>query len=191
MRGFFHAGIGINMSRAESNSRIHAGASSTFQDGPWNGPSAPAASDRFPRPEPPAEGRGTTLASTESAWPEPSRVVRLHRTFSFEAAHFLPHAPEGHKCRRLHGHSFRVELVCEGVADPQTGWLVDFADIKARFDPLLDQLDHRFLNDIPGLENPTSEEIARWIWRRLKPGLDCLSAILVAETCNAFCEFRG
>lgn len=179
------------MSRAESNSWIHVRASPTFQGGPRNGPSAPAASDRFPQPGSPAEGRGTTLASTEPAWPEPSRAVRLRRTFSFEAAHLLPHVPEGHKCRRLHGHSFRVELVCEGVADPQTGWLVDFADIKARFDPLLEQLDHRFLNDIPGLENPTSEEIARWIWRRLKPGLDCLSAILVAETCNAFCEFRG
>ncbi len=117
--------------------------------------------------------------------------VRLVREFTFEAAHRLPHAPPDHKCRRLHGHSFRVELVCEGEIDPQAGWLVDFADIKRVFTPLFSQLDHHYLNEIEGLENPTAEHLARWIWTRLKPALPLLAQINVAETCTARCEYRG
>lgn len=122
---------------------------------------------------------------------EGSRSTRLVRQFSFEAAHRLPNAPPGHKCTRLHGHSFHVELVCEGEIEPKTGWLVDFAEIKKAFEPLLDQLDHRYLNDVEGLENPTAENIARWIWIRLKPRLDVLSQVNLAETCSARCEYRG
>lgn len=121
----------------------------------------------------------------------PSRQVRLVRAFSFEAAHRLPDAPEGHKCRRLHGHSFGVEVVCEGEADPDTGWLIDFSEIKQAFEPFLEQLDHHYLNEIEGLENPTAENLARWIWQRLKPQLPLLGQINVAETCSARCEFRG
>ncbi len=121
----------------------------------------------------------------------PGRQVRLVRGFGFEAAHRLPNVPEGHKCARLHGHSFRVELVCEGQIDPHTGWLIDFADIKEVFEPLLRQLDHRYLNEIDGLENPTAEEIARWIWRRVKPGLSSLVQINLSETCTARCEYNG
>lgn len=117
--------------------------------------------------------------------------VRLCREFTFEAAHRLPHVPPGHKCGRLHGHSFRVELVCEGEVDPQTGWLVDFAEIKRAFAPLLDRLDHTYLNEIEGLENPTAENIARWIWTRVKPALPLLSQVNVAETCTGRCEFCG
>lgn len=117
--------------------------------------------------------------------------VRLTREFTFEAAHRLPHVPEGHKCARLHGHSFRVELVCEGPVDPQTGWLVDFADLKRAFEPFLNQLDHRYLNEIDGLENPTAENIAKWIWVRLRPMLSQLSQVSVAETCTSRCEYRG
>jgi len=118
-------------------------------------------------------------------------TVRLVRTFTFEAAHRLPNAPAGHKCSRLHGHSFRVELVCEGEVDPRSGWVIDFAQIKDVFEPLYEQLDHRFLNEVPGLENPTAETIARWIWIRLKPRLPLLSQVTIAETCNARCEYRG
>jgi len=118
-------------------------------------------------------------------------VVRLVRAFTFEAAHRLPNAPPGHKCRRLHGHSFRVELVCEGDIGPDTGWLVDFADIKQSFQPWLDRLDHNYLNEIEGLENPTAENIARWIWRGVKPALSLLAQVNVAETCAARCEYRG
>lgn len=117
--------------------------------------------------------------------------VRLVRSFTFEAAHRLPHVPEGHRCARLHGHSFRVDLACEGEIDPRTGWLVDFADIKAAFEPWLEKLDHFYLNEVPGLENPTSENLARWVWDRVKPKLPCLSEVTVYETCSARCEYTG
>jgi len=117
--------------------------------------------------------------------------VRLVRAFSFEAAHLLPNVPEGHKCRRLHGHSFRVELVCEGEIDPHTGWLLDFAEIKEAFEPLRNCLDHHYLNEIEGLENPTAENIARWIWQRLRPALPHLTQVNLAETCTARCEYAG
>lgn len=120
-----------------------------------------------------------------------SKQVRLIREFTFEAAHRLPNVPAGHKCARLHGHSFRIELCCEGEIDPQTGWLIDFADIKTVFDPILNQLDHYYLNEIEGLENPTAENLARWIWIRLKPSLSPLNQINVAETCTSRCEYRG
>ena len=121
-----------------------------------------------------------------------STFVRLAREFTFEAAHRLPNAPPGHKCARLHGHSFRVELLCEGEIDPHAGWLLDFAEIKRAFTPLYEQLDHRYLNEIDGLENPTAENLARWIWLRLKPELPLLlTQVTVAETCIARCEYRG
>ena len=119
------------------------------------------------------------------------RHVRLARDFTFEAAHRLPNAPPGHKCTRLHGHSFRVEVTCEGEMDPTTGWLLDFADIKRVFEPLLEQLDHRYPNEVDGLENPTAENLARWIWARLRPSLPCLVQITVGETCATRCEYRG
>lgn len=117
--------------------------------------------------------------------------VELRRTFQFEAAHLLPHLPEGHKCRRLHGHSFRVEIVVAGECDPRLGWLMDYADIKAAFGPVWERLDHHYLNEIPGLENPTSENVAAWIWRELKPRLGLLTEVRVAETCTAQCVYRG
>lgn len=120
-----------------------------------------------------------------------SQRVRLVRGFSFEAAHRLPNAPPDHKCTRLHGHSFRVDLLCEGKVDPDAGWLIDFADIKRAFAPTLEQLDHRYLNEIEGLENPTAENLARWIWVRVKPVLPSLAQVTVAETCTARCEYRG
>jgi len=115
----------------------------------------------------------------------------LTREFTFEAAHRLPCVPDGHKCARLHGHSFRVELICEGQVDPRTGWLVDFADLKRVFEPLLDQLDHRYLNEIDGLDNPTAENLAKWIWIRIKPMLPQIAQVNVAETCASKCEYRG
>lgn len=118
-------------------------------------------------------------------------IVRLSREFTFEAAHRLPNVPEGHKCARLHGHSFKIELICEGAIDPATGWLFDFANFKAAFEPLHDQLDHRYLNDIEGLENPTAENLARWIWARAKSSLPLLVQVNVAETCHSRCEYRG
>lgn len=117
--------------------------------------------------------------------------IELRKNFQFEAAHLLPHLPETHKCRRLHGHSFKAEIVVAGEADPKLGWLMDYAEISKAFRPLWEQLDHRYLNEVPGLENPTSEMIAVWIWDRLKPALPCLTEVLVAETCTACCVYRG
>ncbi len=111
--------------------------------------------------------------------------------FSFEAAHMLPNVPEGHKCRRLHGHSFRVSVSVSGPVDDETGWVMDFADIEAACEPIHAQLDHRYLNDIEGLENPTSEVIARWVWDRLKPNLPGLSQVRIWETCTAGCVYKG
>jgi len=117
--------------------------------------------------------------------------MEIFKEFTFESAHHLPNVPEGHKCRRLHGHSFRVRLAVEGDLDPVTGWVMDFADIKAAFEPILKRLDHYYLNEIPGLENPTSEVIAKWIWAELKPKLPLLSEVKLWETCTAGCTYRG
>jgi 6-pyruvoyltetrahydropterin/6-carboxytetrahydropterin synthase len=117
--------------------------------------------------------------------------VELRKTFQFEAAHKLPNVPADHKCARLHGHSFRVEVVVAGECDPRLGWLMDYADISGAFKPLLDRLDHYYLNEIPGLENATSENLAKWIWDRLKPKLPLLVEIAVAETCLSRCIYRG
>jgi 6-pyruvoyltetrahydropterin/6-carboxytetrahydropterin synthase len=117
--------------------------------------------------------------------------VELTKLFTFEAAHSLPHVPAGHKCARLHGHSFRVEVTVKGPVNPKTGWLIDFAELKEHFRPLEDQLDHRFLNEVPGLENSTSEHIARWIWRKLKPVIPSLYCVTVHETCTSKCAYKG
>jgi len=117
--------------------------------------------------------------------------LEIFKIFGFEAAHYLPNVPATHKCRRMHGHSFRVEVYVSGPVDPATGWVMDFADLKAFLDPLEDRLDHRVLNDIEGLENPTSENLARWIWGELKPNLPGLSQLVVRETCTAGCIYRG
>lgn len=115
----------------------------------------------------------------------------IFKKITFEAAHRLPNCPPDHKCGRLHGHSFTVELHVTGPVDPRTGWVMDFGDIKRAFAPLYDQLDHRHLNDLPGLENPTSENIARWIWQRLKPALPLLARVVVHETCTAGASYDG
>ena len=117
--------------------------------------------------------------------------IELRKTFQFEAAHRLPRLPKSHKCRRLHGHSFKVEVVIAGDSDPKLGWLMDYAEISRRFRPIWERLDHRYLNEIPGLKNPTSEEIAVWIWKRLKPKLPLLTEVIVAETCTAQAVYRG
>ena len=117
--------------------------------------------------------------------------VRLVKEYRFEAAHRLPKVPEGHKCARLHGHSFRIELAVNGPVDPDTGWFLDYSVLDLAFEPLHDLLDHRYLNEIPGLENPTSEELAAFLWKRLRPALPSLERVTVCETCDARCEYEG
>jgi len=115
----------------------------------------------------------------------------VFRVFQIEAAHHLPNVPEGHKCARIHGHSFRIEVHVSGDVGTLTGWVMDFADLRVAFQPLFDQLDHRYLNEIEGLENPTSENLARWIWERLLERMPLLSKVVVQETCNAGCIYKG
>ena len=115
----------------------------------------------------------------------------IFKVFTLESAHRLPNVPPGHKCARLHGHSFRVEVHVSGEPGADTGWVMDFADIKAAFAPLHARLDHAYLNEIEGLENPTSERLAAWIWDRLKPALPMLSAVVVHETCTSGCRYGG
>jgi 6-pyruvoyltetrahydropterin/6-carboxytetrahydropterin synthase len=115
----------------------------------------------------------------------------IYKEFHFEAAHRLPHVPEGHKCARLHGHSFHVRLTVSGDLEQPAGWVMDFSELKANFKPILDQLDHFYLNDIEGLDNPTSENIAKWIWNRLKPQIELLSAVEIRETCTSGCIYSG
>ena len=117
--------------------------------------------------------------------------MEIYKEFSFEAAHLLPNVPEGHKCGRLHGHTFYVRLVVNGPVGEKTGWVMDFADLKAAFKPLYNQLDHNYLNDIEGLENPTSENLAKWIWDKLKPELSELNWVEIKETCTSGCIYRG
>lgn len=117
--------------------------------------------------------------------------MEIFREFGFESAHRLPNVPEGHKCARLHGHSFRVRVTVTGPVGEASGWVMDFADLKDAVQPIVDELDHRLLNDIEGLDNPTSERLAEWIWTRIAPGLTGLDAVEVRETCTSGCVYRG
>ena len=117
--------------------------------------------------------------------------MEIFKQFRFEAAHLLPNVAPDHKCRRLHGHSFRIDVHVKGDTGGESGWVMDFADIQTAFEPLFRQLDHHYLNEIDGLSNPTSENLARWIWQRLQPTLPGLSKLVVRETCNAGCIYEG
>ena len=115
----------------------------------------------------------------------------IYKEFTIEAAHLLPNVPDGHKCKRLHGHSIRIEVHVGGDVDPELGWVMDFAQLKNSFKPVFEQLDHHYLNDIEGLENPTSENLARWVWDRLIGDLPQLSSVIVKETCTSGCIYKG
>ncbi|MBX9742074.1 MAG: 6-carboxytetrahydropterin synthase QueD [Chthoniobacterales bacterium] len=117
--------------------------------------------------------------------------ARITKTFTFEAAQTLPHVPTGHKCTQMHGHSFKIEISAEGSVDPHTGWIYDHAMITKAMKPLLEQLDHAYLNEIKGLENPTIENMCFWFWEKLKPQLPGLAEIILHETPTARCSYRG
>ena len=123
---------------------------------------------------------------------ERRHYVEIAKEFRFEAAHHLPHVPEGHKCRRLHGHSYRFEICLGGYSKKESGWLRDFQEIRDAVQGLIDnELDHYYLNEVPGLENPTSENLAFWLWKRLEKELPELKAVTVFETCTSRCTYRG
>jgi 6-pyruvoyltetrahydropterin/6-carboxytetrahydropterin synthase len=115
----------------------------------------------------------------------------LVKSFKFEAAHFIPTFPAGHPCSRMHGHSYKIEVEVSGEIDPAKGYLIDFGDIKRAYRPIEDELDHRVLNEIAGLEIPTSEMLAKWIFDRLKLALPVLTAIRVHETSTSHVEYCG
>jgi 6-pyruvoyltetrahydropterin/6-carboxytetrahydropterin synthase len=117
--------------------------------------------------------------------------MEIYKKFVIESAHWLPNVPDGHKCGRLHGHSIEIIVTISDKVAEDTGWVADFADIKAVFKPLYDLLDHNCLNHIEGLENPTSENLCLWIWTMLKPQLQTLSRVEVCETCNSGCIYNG
>ena len=117
--------------------------------------------------------------------------ARHTKDFIREAAQVLPNAPEGHKCRQMHGHTFTIEISIEGEVDPATGWIYDHAQISAAMKPIIAQLDHKLLNDVPGLENPTIELMAHWLWKKLEPQLPGLAEIVIHETPFARCSYRG
>ena len=121
----------------------------------------------------------------------PAMRTRLERFYRFEAAHFLPKVPEGHKCARMHGHSYSIEVVIEGEIDAERGWVMDFAEIDEHAQPLVKQLDHQVLNEVEGLANPTSELLAVWWWTKLAPGLPGLVEVVVSETPTSRCIYRG
>ncbi|MEO8429335.1 MAG: 6-carboxytetrahydropterin synthase QueD [Verrucomicrobiota bacterium] len=117
--------------------------------------------------------------------------MEIYREFILEAAHRLPNVPAGHKCGRLHGHSFKIAIHVRGPVGAESGWVMDFAGIKDVFQPIHHRLDHNYLNEIEGLENPTSEVLARWVWRQLHPKLPSLVKVIVNETCNSGCIYQG
>jgi 6-pyruvoyltetrahydropterin/6-carboxytetrahydropterin synthase len=117
--------------------------------------------------------------------------IALSKTFDFEAAHWLPTFPEGHKCRRMHGHSFHIDVVVEGEVPPEQGYLQDFGELKAAIAPIQNKLDHYVLNEVEGLANPTAEMLAKWVYDRLKPSLPLLALVRVHETCTSMAEYGG
>jgi 6-pyruvoyltetrahydropterin/6-carboxytetrahydropterin synthase len=117
--------------------------------------------------------------------------VEIYKVFTFDAAHQLPNLPDDHKCKRLHGHTFKVQVYVNDQLDDKMGWVIDFYDIKDVVSPIIDQLDHRYLNEIKGLENPTSENISKWLWAKIAPTLPILSQIIVQESPNSGVCYKG
>lgn len=117
--------------------------------------------------------------------------MQIYKEFSFDSAHFLPHVPEGHKCRNMHGHTYRLRVIIEGTPDPQMGWIMDFKQLKDAVVPVIDRLDHKLINDIEGLDNPTAENITIWIWNQIRPLLPLLSRIELHETPTTGVVYSG
>lgn len=117
--------------------------------------------------------------------------MRIFKQFTFDSAHFLPHVPDGHPCKRIHGHTYRLVLFIEGDLHPHLDWVMDFAEVKKTVEPVVKQLDHRLMNEVAGLENPTCEAIAKWLWMKIKPTLPALCKIELHETPTSGAIYEG
>ncbi len=117
--------------------------------------------------------------------------MEVFRDFTFDAAHRLEGLPEGHKCARLHGHTYRLTVAAEGPLDQDIGWVVDFGEINRVANNAINLLDHQVLNDVPGLEQPTTELIAVWLWSKINPELPGLSRITLYENARSGVTYRG
>jgi 6-pyruvoyltetrahydropterin/6-carboxytetrahydropterin synthase len=115
----------------------------------------------------------------------------IYKKFSFDSAHFLPNVTDGHKCKEIHGHTYKLTVFLEGDLVDDLDWVVDFAEVKRAIKPIIDSIDHKLLNDIEGLENPTCEKIAVWLWDKIKPQLPQLSRIELNETLTSGCIYGG
>ena len=118
-------------------------------------------------------------------------MMEIFKSFTFDSAHFLPNVHDGHKCKAIHGHTYRLVVYIDGPLDPHLGWVMDFADLKKVVDPIVKRLDHHLMNEIPGLENPTCEQIAVWIWDQVKPHVPLMSKIELHETPTSGAGYRG
>lgn len=114
----------------------------------------------------------------------------IYKQFTFDSAHFLPNVPAGHKCRAMHGHTYKLVIYVEGELQ-EAGWIIDFAEMKKIIKPIIDIVDHQLLNNIPGLENPTSELLAVWLWNKIKPHLPSLKKIELSETPTSGVIYEG
>ena len=117
--------------------------------------------------------------------------MEIYKEFAFDSAHYLPYVPEGHKCKNMHGHTYHLRVYIQGIPDNRLGWLMDFKELKDLVNPLIDQLDHKLMNDVPGLENPTAENITIWFWDHLKPLLPGLSRLELKETPTTGVVYSG
>ncbi|WP_126973655.1 6-carboxytetrahydropterin synthase QueD [Gynurincola endophyticus] len=115
----------------------------------------------------------------------------IYKEFTFDSAHYLPYVPEGHKCKNMHGHTYRLRIWIEGTPHPEFGWVMDFAVLKDIVKPVVNQLDHKCMNEVPGLSNPTCELIAVWIWDQLKPQLPAMARIELHETPTSGVIYEG
>ena len=119
------------------------------------------------------------------------KKVEIFKEFTIDCAHSLPNVPDGHKCKNVHGHTYRIKVVIEGELHPKYGWVLDFAVMKEAFHEIKETLDHKYLNDIEGLENPTAEIISIWVWDRLVSKLEGLKEVWIFETPTSGCVYRG
>ncbi len=118
-------------------------------------------------------------------------MMTIFRQFTFDSAHFLPYVAEDHKCRQMHGHTYRLTIYMTAEPDEQLGWVMDFADVKKVMTPILDMVDHKTLNNVPGLENPTCELLAKWLWDKIKKEIPILSKIELYETPKSGVVYEG